>query len=258
MEAMIGIDSLDAITKYSKGKTKENYQQFLQKDGLRGARIGVIRELSNDNPDVEVLALFNQALADMQAQGAIIIDPVTVPQFATLRENQWCAEFKTDVEGFLKEYVKRDTMKTIDDILRVGTKSAFAEERLKDRSERSGRRENPEIPCLDAYTDIRRIAFREAIVHQMDSLRLDALVYPSWNNKPAHIKLFREEYKGDNSQIISPHTGQPAFTVPMGFTTGNLPAGIQFLGRMYDEPTLIKLTYSYEQATKHRRPPVLR
>jgi Asp-tRNA(Asn)/Glu-tRNA(Gln) amidotransferase A subunit family amidase len=67
-----------------------------------------------------------------------------------------------------------------------------------------------------------------------------------------------EDYKGDNNQIISPHTGQPAFTVPMGFTEGNLPAGLQFLGRMYDEPTLVKLAYSYEQGTKHRVPPTLK
>jgi Asp-tRNA(Asn)/Glu-tRNA(Gln) amidotransferase A subunit family amidase len=91
----------------------------------------------------------------------------------------------------------------------------------------------------------------------MDSLQLDALVYPSWNNRPALIDKFEEEYLGDNSQIIAPATGQPAFTVPMGFSLGNLPAGLQFLGRMYAEPTLIRLTYSYEQGTKHRRAPKL-
>jgi Asp-tRNA(Asn)/Glu-tRNA(Gln) amidotransferase A subunit family amidase len=91
----------------------------------------------------------------------------------------------------------------------------------------------------------------------MDSLQLDALVYPSWNNRPALIDKFEEEYLGDNSQIIAPATGQPAFTVPMGFSSGNLPAGLQFLGRMYAEPTLIRLTYSYEQGTKHRRAPKL-
>ena len=92
----------------------------------------------------------------------------------------------------------------------------------------------------------------------MDELQLDAIIYPSWNHQPAKIMDFEEGYKGDNSQVIAPHTGQPAFTVPMGFTTGNLPAGLQFLGRMYDEPTLIKLTYSYEQGTKHRRPPMVK
>jgi Asp-tRNA(Asn)/Glu-tRNA(Gln) amidotransferase A subunit family amidase len=82
-------------------------------------------------------------------------------------------------------------------------------------------------------------------------------VYPTWNNKPAKIDQFAGQYRGDNSQLISPHTGQPAFTVPMGFTSGNLPAGLQFLGRMFDEPTLIRLAYGYEQGTDHRKPPKL-
>jgi Asp-tRNA(Asn)/Glu-tRNA(Gln) amidotransferase A subunit family amidase len=92
----------------------------------------------------------------------------------------------------------------------------------------------------------------------MDSLDLDALVYPTWNHKPAHINLFEDEYRGDNSQIIAPHTGQPAFTVPMGYCEGNLPAGIQFLGRMFDEPVLIKVAFAYEQGTQHRVPPDLK
>ena len=67
-----------------------------------------------------------------------------------------------------------------------------------------------------------------------------------------------EEYVGINSLVIAPFTGQPAFTVPMGFMEGNRPTGIEFLGRMYSEPTLIKLSYSYEQGTKHREPPKLK
>lgn len=90
----------------------------------------------------------------------------------------------------------------------------------------------------------------------MDSLQLDALIYPSWNHPPALIERFQEEYRGDNSQIIAPHTGQPAFTVPMGFTSKGLPAGLQLLGKMWSEPTLIRISYAYEQGTKHRKPPV--
>jgi amidase len=121
----------------------------------------------------------------------------------------------------------------------------------------NGRSSAPEIPCANVYEDERSIAFRTAIEKVMNEMNLDAIVYPSWNNRPATIAHFEEEYKGDNSQVIAPHTGQPAFTVPMGFIKGNLPVGLQFLGRMYAEPTLIKLTYSYEQGTKHRKKPNL-
>ncbi len=257
LEVMAGYDPKDPLTKYSEGNIPANYSQFLLKKGLVGARIGVLRELSDDDPHPEIKALFEKALSDLKVLGATVVDPVVIPDFAMLRQNQWCATFTTDVETFLADYVKRDSLTTIQDIITVGTKSDYTRERLERNAANSGRWENSEIPCLDAYTDVRRIAFREAIEQMMDSLKLDAIVYPSWNHPPARIDFFEEEYKGDNSQIISPHTGQPAFTVPMGFTTGNLPSGLQFLGRMYDEPTLIKLTYAYEQGTKHRKSPDL-
>lgn len=256
LEVIAGNDPKDPITSYSGGNIPENYSQYLQKEGLKGTRIGVFRTLSEDDTDPEISVLFNQALKDLERLGAIIVDSVEVENFDSLRRNQWCPVFKQDVEAFLSNYVKRDTMKTIADIIRVGTKSNYARDGL-DNFRKSPLPENPELNCGDAFTDLKRIAFREAIEKVMDSLQLDALVYPSWNNKPARIDRFQEEYKGDNSQIIAPHTGQPAFTVPMGFTSGNLPAGLQFLGKMWSEPTLIRLTYSYEQGTKHRKPPVL-
>ncbi|MBC6365430.1 amidase [Algoriphagus sp. AK58] len=256
LEAMVGYDPKDPITEYSKGKSEGNYQQYLQKDGLKGARIGVFRTLSEKDPDPEISALFNQSLKDLASLGAVIVDSVEVENFDSLRRNQWCPVFRQDVEAFLSAYVKRDTMKTIEDIIRVSTKSDYARNGLENFRE-SQLPDNMAQDCGDPFTDLKRIAFREAIEKVMDSLKLDALVYPSWNNKPAKIDRFQEDYKGDNSQIIAPHTGQPAFTVPMGYTSGNLPAGIQFLGRMWSEPILIKLTYAFEQGTQHRKPPLL-
>jgi amidase len=255
LEAIAGFDSKDPITRFSEGKIPDNYTQYLEKEGLKGARIGVFRTLSEVKADPEIDALFKQSLKDMQALGAVIIDSVEVENFNSLRRNQWCPVFRQDIENFLADYVKQDTMKTLEDVIRVGTKTEYAKEGLESFLE-SELPENMVEYCGDPFTDLRRIAFREAIEKVMDSLKLDALVYPSWNNKPARIDRFQEEYLGDNSQIIAPHTGQPAFTVPMGFTSGNLPAGLQFLGKMWSEPTLIRLVYSYEQGTKHRKSPV--
>lgn len=254
MEVMAGYDMDDQLTRYSKGKIPDNYTQFLEADGLKGARIGVLRVLSENSPDAEIKELFEQALGDMESMGAVLVDPVEIPDFSTLRQDQWCAVFREDVETFLSKYVKRDTMKTIEDIIRVGASTDYVKDRLQMFASSSPAHDDDNA-CLDAYTDPRRIAFRKAIEMVMDSLELDAIVYPSWNNRPARIEYYDSEYLGDNSQVIAPHTGQPAFTVPMGFTEGNLPAGIQFLGRMYDEPTLVRLTYSYEQGTKHRKAP---
>ena len=255
LDIMAGKDPQDPITSFSEGKIPDSYMAFLDKNGLQGARIGVFRTLSENNVHPEISALFNKALENMADLGAVIVDSVEVENFQELRQNQWCADFRKDLEAFLAEYVKRDTLSSLEDVVRIGTKSDFAKTRLEMFVTNFGRGQNPEIPCGDAFTDLRRVAFREAIEKTMDSLNLDVLVYPSWNQPAATIVNFQEEYKGDNSQIIAPHTGQPAFTVPMGFVSGNLPAGIQFLGRVFDEKTLVKLTYAYEQGTKHRKAP---
>lgn len=257
MEVMAGFDPLDPITIHSEGKIPVNYRQYLDPEGLNGARIGVLSALSYEDVHPEVLALFSQAIGDMKAQGAEVIDSVKIPGFNDLRQDHWCADFRKDVEDFLGTWVQRDTLRTLEDIIRIGTHSDYASGSLAYFRENTGRGKNPVSECLDVYQDPRSIAFREAIEQVMDALNLDALIYPSWNYPPARIEQFREEYRGDNSQIIAPHTGQPAFTVPMGFTGNNLPAGIQFLGRMFDEPTLIRLTFAFEQATHHRKPPEL-
>lgn len=255
LEIMVGYDPDDPITKYSNGKIPNNYQQFLVANGLENARIGIFRSIDTNGPELEIQQLFNQAVVDMQSLGATIIDPLDIPNFHSLKKEQWCSEFRQDLEEYLANYVKNDSIQTLKDITNIGTQSKYAKKQLAMFSKNKGRFGNKGTPCKDAYNDQLRIAFRQGIEKVMDELNLDAIVYPSWNNKPAHIALFEEEYKGDNNQIIAPHTGQPAFTVPMGYTSGNLPIGLQFLGRMYAEPTLIKLAYAFEQGTKHRKPP---
>ncbi|HKK76149.1 MAG TPA: amidase [Saprospiraceae bacterium] len=257
LEVMVGVDPKDPLTQYSNGKADDDYSAYLQANGLQGARIGVLRELSEDGADPAIKALFERAIADLDSLGAEIIDPIVIPDFAELLQDQWCASFRRDLEDFLATYVKNDTIKTLEDIMRIGTSSTYTRNRLQRNAEATGRWGAVDLSCEDAYNDLKRLAFRTAIERVMDSLEVDAIIYPSWNNKPARIDRFQEEYKGDNNQIISPHTGQPAFTVPMGFGEDNLPGGLQFLGRMYAEPTLIKLAFAYEQGTQHRRPPDL-
>ena len=88
----------------------------------------------------------------------------------------------------------------------------------------------------------------------MDKDRLDAVIYPTWSNPPRKIGDMKSP-AGDNSQLLSPQTGFPAITVPMGFTYESLPAGLTFLGRLFTEPALIKYAYAFEQSTRHRHPP---
>jgi Asp-tRNA(Asn)/Glu-tRNA(Gln) amidotransferase A subunit family amidase len=112
----------------------------------------------------------------------------------------------------------------------------------------------PETLACKLEADYRE-AFRTAVVKVMDAEALDAFVYPTWSNPPRLIGDLNTPH-GDNSQVFSPTTGFPAIQVPMGYTRNNtLPAGITFFGRAWDEATLIKLAYSFEQATHHRRAP---
>lgn len=252
LEVLAGNDPADSITDNSKGKIPVNYTQFLNPDGLKGTRIGVLRLLSERNPDPQVKELFEKSIADLKNQGAEIIDPIEIPGFDSLRQNQWCSMFQHDINEYLTTYGA--PVKDLKEIIASGKYSPYIQNILNNHVK------NAVIPtattCTDAYHDARRIAFRNAVQGAMDKDNVAALIYPTWNNPPAKVGDFTG-YKGDNSQIIAPHTGQPAFTIPMGFTYDNLPAGLQFLGRMYDEPTLIKVTYAFEQATKHRKPPVL-
>ncbi len=253
LEVTAGYDPHDPITKNSQGKIPKNYTQFLRKDGLNGAKIGVMRQVSDRPIDPAIKQLFDQAIADLKRAGADVVD-VTIPDFDSLRANQGCATFRADIELYLRTFVKRDTLKTLEDIIRIGGYSDLVRGRLTDQLTRSGRATHPEIPCGDAYTDPLRVAFRKAVEAEMDRQHVDALIYPTWNFPPALVGDAKG-YKGDNSQLVAPSTGLPAFTIPMGYTTGDLPAGIQFLGRLFAEPTLIRLSYAYEQATHHRVAP---
>ena len=111
-------------------------------------------------------------------------------------------------------------------------------------------KDNPE--CRDAEAGEQR--FRDAFAAAMDKANVSAIVYPTWDNVPRLIGDLNTP-AGDNSQVLSPASGFPAINVPVGFARGEFPAGMTILGRAWSESTLFKLAYSYEQTTKHRRPP---
>ena len=143
-------------------------------------------------------------------------------------------------------------VKSVDDILRSRRFHPSIEKRLETAQAVEGTPdENPGCRSRDAF----RTALRQAVTSMFDRLRLDAVVYPSWSNPPRLIGDLNTPH-GDNNQLFSPSTGFPALTVPMGYLSGGtLPAGLQFFGRAWSEPVLIRLAYAYEQATHHRRPP---
>lgn len=252
LEVIAGYDPADPITEACRGKVPKNYTQFLDKNGLKGARIGVFRTfIDTPKADPQVKALVEKAIADMKAQGAEIIDPLIIPDFEALTKNLWCDMFKHDVEQYLASRGGTVPFKTLAEIVRSGMYAPYIERRLKQALASD---EKKEPLCQDLYHEPRNIKFRAAVEKAMDERRLDAIIYSTWSHPPRKVGDM-ESPAGDNSQIIPPHTGFPGFNVPMGFTYGNLPAGLQIVGKLWSEPKLIRIAYAYEQATKHRRPP---
>ena len=252
LEVIAGYDPADPITQRSINKIPDNFTQFLDKNGLKGKRIGVFRYYT-DRPttDAQVVALTEKAIEDMKSLGAEVIDPFVIPDFRELTKGLWCDMFRHDVNNYLESLGDRAPYTNLTEIFKSGLYSPYIERRLKQALE-VPLEDTPQ--CKDLYNEPRNIKFREAVLKAMEEHKLDAFVYPTWSNPPRKIGDLKSP-AGDNSQLIPPHTGLPGVTVPMGFTYRNLPAGLQIVGKLFGEPDLIKIAYSFEQATKHRCPP---
>lgn len=255
LDVVAGYDPADPVTKLSQGKIPKSYTQFLDKNGLRGVRIGVFRKyIDSPTTDPQIRELTEAAIRDLKAQGAEIVDPFVIPDFDKLTENIWCGDFQADLNHYLAVHAQNARYKTLAEIVHSGLYLPYIEQELKESIRPKTQTEAQEPPCLDVYHNPKKIAFRNAMLAAMDADKVDVIIYPTWSNPPRKVGDMQSS-AGDNSQILSPQTGFPAITVPMGFTYGSLPAGLTFLGRAFSEGALIKYAYAYEQATHHRRPP---
>ena len=250
-----GYDPADPITKLAEGKSETDYRKYLLKEGLRGARIGVVRRyVDADTGDPQVKALMEKAIADLKAQGAEIVDPFVIPDYEKLTEHLGCGDFQKDVNTYLSEHAPSAYYKSLSEIVDSGLYLPYIEAQMKRSVAPKTEAQLARGPCVDTYHDPKKIAFRDAVLGEMEKDHVDALIYPTWSNPPRKVGDMKSP-AGDNSQVLSPQTGFPAITVPMGFTYDTLPAGLTFVGRSFSEGLLIKYAYAYEQATKHRRPP---
>jgi len=254
-----GYDAADSYTEAGKDRLEDDYTNFLDADALQGKRIGVLRALVNtDDADPAVTAVFEQALAELEDAGAVIVDDFAVANFDEhLEGDNFCARFRYDMARYLASLGDSAPISDVMEVMETGQYSPY----IKGGLEYFGG--NPadvhpkdlDPPCPDFAEHDSRQSFLADAIRSMDDAGIDAMVYPSWTNPPAHLDKGEEEYAGDNSQLVAPATGMPAVTVPMGYTYGNLPAGLQILGRPYSEGLLISFAYAYEQATHHRVPP---
>lgn len=258
LDAIAGYDSEDPLTARGFGHIPESFTTYLDQDGLRGARIGILREPMgyNSEPDSDdfkqVGAVFDRAVGELKAAGAELVDPIVIPKLNELLAKR--AENPTAGEEAFSIYYGRNSNPPFKSRAEAMAAPEFAKvfpgakNRLKTNSD-AAKYAQYLIACDELMTNVLKV---------MADNRLDAIVHKSVEHQPTLIR------DGINPPHVNhrgaPHLNTflifvPTIAVPAGFTRDGLPAGISFLGRPYSDGQMIRFAYAYEQATHHRRPP---
>ena len=266
LDVIAGYDSNDPVTAYSVGQIPRSYTEFLRKDGLRGTRLGIIREPMDPKTDVasddykKVKAVMDRAIADLKGLGAAVVDPVTIPELKdrvkkAFEDNVF--ETEQAIDGYLAGQPNAP-VKTLREILLTGKVVPSRSARLMSSIGKTTS-DPGYLQVLLLKEETRRI-----VLKLMADNQLDALVYATFDHQPPPIppdaltsSKFADLADPGNNRRLAPILGFPALTVPAGFTSDALPVGVEFLGRPFAEPTLFKLGYAYEQGTHNRKPPTL-
>jgi amidase len=263
LDVIAGYDANDPVTADAVGRVPATYTQFLTLDGLRGARIGVIREPLDPKADPasadykQVRAVIDRALADLKRLGAVVVDSVTIPDLAG-RSARLYDDNVFETEAATNKYLAQHPtapVRTLSEILLSGKVVPARARVLMNVIGHS----TDELGYLQLL--LARDELRQAVLVGMADQRLDALVYATFDYPPMRIpsdaltRTVIDSTGPGNNRRLSPVIGFPAMTVPAGFTTDGLPVGLEFMGRAFAEPTLFRLAYAYEQGTRHRRSP---
>ncbi|HEX7019419.1 MAG TPA: amidase [Gemmatimonadaceae bacterium] len=256
---LTGMDPRDPATRGSVGHSMSDYARLLDRNGLRGARIGVARKkYTGYSPATD--KLFEDALAVMRKQGATVVDPADIATADTLDSGEFdllLYEFKADLDRYLSALPPNVDVHSLADVITFNDRKASRELRyfgqeIMEMAVKKG--PLTEKKYRGELAKNRRLAGARGIEATVLAHKLDAIVAPtqgpSW-----HIDLVNGDAGGGGS-FTSPAAiaGYPHVTVPMGLVRG-LPVGISFVGRAWTEATLLKLAYAYEQASMMRRKP---
>jgi Asp-tRNA(Asn)/Glu-tRNA(Gln) amidotransferase A subunit family amidase len=258
LDVIVGYDPEDPLTAYGVGHLPPSFRQFLDKEGLKGARLGILREPMgiDSEPASEdfgkVSEVFDNAVRELKAAGAEIVDPIVIPKLKELLAKR--ATGPGEGEQSFKNYFGRSAHPPFESIAEAVASPEF------DKVSRNT--QNRMRATQDAAKHYQCLAAREELMTHllkvMADNRLDTIVHKAVEHQPTLLSDGLNppyvNYKG------APHLNTflifvPSVVVPAGFSRDNLPAGIVFLGRPYDDGNMIKLAYAYEQATHHRRPP---
>jgi len=254
---LTGVDPADPATAASAGKSYTDYTQFCDPNGLKGARIGVARKYFGFSDPVD--ALMDQALDVMKKQGATLIDPADIETLGKFDESEllvFMYELKADLNAYLARLGPNAPARTLKDVIEFNERNRQKElqyfgQDLFVKAEAKG--PLTEKPYLEAIEKNRQLARTEGIDATMDKFHLDAIVAPTGG--PAWLTdLVTGDHFAGGSSNAAAVAGYPNINVTAGFIAG-LPVGISFFGRAWSEPTLIRLAFAFEQATRARQAP---
>jgi amidase len=258
LDVMIGYDPEDPITARGIGHIPDTFTNFLHKDGLKGTRIGILREPIglNSEPDSEdfkkISEVFDRAVGELKAAGAEIIDPIVIPKIKELLAKR--SGGPGDTEASFKNYYGRSAnppFKTPEEAI---TSPDFAKV-VKRSQERFKRKPDAakHYESLKAQDELMTTFLKVMADHKLDTIAHKAVEHQPTLIKDGIAPPFVDQKGAPHLNTFLVYV--PTIVVPAGFTRDNLPAGLCFIGRPYDDGNLIKFAYAYEQATHHRKPP---
>ena len=257
LSALTGVDPEDSATGASAGKSQTDYAKYCDRNGLKGARIGVARKYFGFNDAVD--ALMEESLEVMKRQGATLVDPADIETLGKFDDTElviFLYELKADLNAYLARLGSSAPVRSLKDIIEFNDRNRQKEmpyfgQDLFIKAEAKG--PLTEKTYLDALSKNHQLARTEGIDAIMNKHQLDALVAPTGG--PAWLTdLVNGDHVGGGSSNAAAVAGYPNINVTAGSIFG-LPVGISFFGRAWREPTLIKLAYAFEQATKARQTP---
>ncbi len=254
---LTGVDPRDGTTNASLGKSATSYEKFLDPAGLKGARIGVARELAGFNDLVD--ARLNEAIVAMRSAGATVIDPVKMPTAGKYGDAEGVVldyEFKAGLDAYFASLGHDAPVKSLAELIAFNEREKAREmpwfgQEIFIRAQKCGPLTDKKY--LDARAKCIRLTRTEGIDAVMAAHKLDAIIAPS--NAPAWTTdLLNGDHVTGGDTSFAAVAGYPSITVPMGFA-GELPVGLSFIAGAWEEGKLIKLAFAFEQATKLRREP---
>jgi amidase len=255
--ALTGQDPRDPMTNESRGNSATDYTRFLDKDGLKGVRLGIARKHFGFSERVD--KLMNDHIETMKRLGAVIVDPADIPTSGKFDDSEFevlLYEFKADLNTYLAGLGPQAPVHSLKDVMDFNVRNRDREMPYfgQDIMEKAQAKEPLTSKAyLAALRKNHLLTRTQGIDFIMKKHRLDALVAPTGGPPWPTDWLNGDHFSGGYSSA-SAVAGYPHITVPAGYVFG-MPVGISFFGGKYTEGELIRIAYAFEQATKARRPP---